>query len=181
MPYPSHPPWLHHSIILGKEYKLWRCKFLQPPITWSLSGPNILLGTLFSNTLSLCSSPNVRDKVSHPYKTTGKNILLYFIICIFLNSRREDKRYWIELKRALPEFNLLLISSWIKFWFVCCCSQIFELCHSFKGCVSYLYVMILGVSDLRMGFGLMTWFTAHLYNLLLHFTYHFMTHYVFSS
>jgi polysaccharide pyruvyl transferase WcaK-like protein len=37
-------------------------------------GPNILLSTLFSNTLSLCSSLNVRDQVSHPYRTTGKII-----------------------------------------------------------------------------------------------------------
>jgi hypothetical protein len=28
--------------------------------------PNILLSTLISNTLSLCSSLNVRDQVSHP-------------------------------------------------------------------------------------------------------------------
>jgi hypothetical protein len=35
-------------------------------------GPNILLSTLFSNTLGLCSSLSVRDQVSHPYKTTGK-------------------------------------------------------------------------------------------------------------
>jgi hypothetical protein len=32
----------------------------------SLFGPNILPSTLFSNTLSLCSSFNVRDQVSHP-------------------------------------------------------------------------------------------------------------------
>jgi hypothetical protein len=32
-------------------------------------GPNILLITLFSNTLSLRSSLNVSDQVSHPYKT----------------------------------------------------------------------------------------------------------------
>jgi hypothetical protein len=44
-------------IILGEEYNLWSsslCNFLQPPITWSLFDPNILLSTLFSNTLSLC-------------------------------------------------------------------------------------------------------------------------------
>jgi hypothetical protein len=39
-------------------------------------GPNILLSTLFSNTLSLCSSVSVTDQVSHPYKTTGKIIML---------------------------------------------------------------------------------------------------------
>jgi hypothetical protein len=41
-------------IILGEEYKLWRsslCSFLQPPLTSSLFGSNILLNTLFSNIL----------------------------------------------------------------------------------------------------------------------------------
>jgi hypothetical protein len=46
----------------------------------SLFGPNILLNTLFSNTLSLRFSLNVIDQVSHPYKTTGKIILL--CICL---------------------------------------------------------------------------------------------------
>jgi len=32
---------------------------------------------MFSNTLSLLSSRNVSDQVSHPYKTTGKIIVLY--------------------------------------------------------------------------------------------------------
>jgi hypothetical protein len=52
--------------ILGEEYKPCSsslCSFLQPPITSSLLGQNILLSTLFSNTLNLCSSLNVRDKV----------------------------------------------------------------------------------------------------------------------
>jgi hypothetical protein len=52
--------------ILGEEYKPCSSSlfsFLQPPVTSSLLGPNILLYTLFSNTLNLCSSLNVRDKV----------------------------------------------------------------------------------------------------------------------
>jgi hypothetical protein len=32
--------------------------------------PDILLSTLFSKTLSLRSSLNLSDQVSHPYKTT---------------------------------------------------------------------------------------------------------------
>jgi hypothetical protein len=32
---------------------------------------------MFSNTLSFLSSRNVNDQVSHPYKTTGKVIVLY--------------------------------------------------------------------------------------------------------
>ena len=66
--------------ILGEEYKSFSsslCNFLHSPITSSLLGPNILLNTMFSNTLSFLSSSNVRDQVSHPYKTTGKIIVLY--------------------------------------------------------------------------------------------------------
>jgi hypothetical protein len=59
-------------ITLGEEYKLWS-SFLQPPVTSSLFGLNILLSTLFSNTLSLCSSLNVRDQVSQSCRTTDKS------------------------------------------------------------------------------------------------------------
>jgi hypothetical protein len=81
-------------IILGEEYKLWSsslCSFLQLPVISSLFGPNILLNTLFSNTLSLCFSLNVRDQV-HAYRTTGKITYSYYIlIFMFLDSRRESK------------------------------------------------------------------------------------------
>jgi hypothetical protein len=67
-------------IILGDEYRVLSsslCSLLHSPVTSSLLRPNILLSTLFSNTLSLCSSITVTDQVSHPYKTTGKIIVLY--------------------------------------------------------------------------------------------------------
>jgi hypothetical protein len=35
---------------------------------------------LFLYTLSLCSSLNVRDQISHPYKTTCKIIVLYILL-----------------------------------------------------------------------------------------------------
>ena len=66
--------------ILGEEYKSFSsslCNLLHSPVTSFLLGPNILLNTLFSNTLSFLSSRRVNDQVSHPYKTTGKIIVLY--------------------------------------------------------------------------------------------------------
>jgi len=49
----------------------------------SLLGSDILLSTLFSNTLSLRSSLSVSNPVSHPYKSTGKIIVLYILIFVF--------------------------------------------------------------------------------------------------
>jgi hypothetical protein len=37
---------------------------------------------------------------------------------MFLDSRREENPFWTEWQQALLEFNLLLIFSWIKFWFI---------------------------------------------------------------
>jgi len=52
--------------------------------------PNVFLSTLFSNTLKLCSSVNVRDGVSHPYKT-GKIMALYIFVFMFLHFNMEEK------------------------------------------------------------------------------------------
>jgi len=46
----------------------------------SFLGENTLLSILFSDTLNLCSSFMMRNEVSHPYKTTGKIIILHILI-----------------------------------------------------------------------------------------------------
>jgi hypothetical protein len=86
-------------ITFGDEYRPLSsslCSLLHSPVASSLLGPNILLSTLSSNTLSLYSSPSVRDQVSHPYKTTGTIIVLYTLIFVFLGSNLEDKRFCTE-------------------------------------------------------------------------------------
>ena len=103
--------------ILGEGYRslnssIW--SFLHSLVTSSLLGPNILLSPLFSNTLSLRSSLNVSDQVSHSYKTTRKIIILYVLIFIFLDSKLDDKRFSSEWL-TFPVVILLLVSSWIEF------------------------------------------------------------------
>jgi hypothetical protein len=72
------------------------CNFFHSPVTSSLFGPKILLSTLFSNTLSLCSSLNVRDQVSQTYRTTGK---LYFC----------NRSFKEEIKIKLGDNSMVLI------------------------------------------------------------------------
>jgi hypothetical protein len=50
------------------------------------------------------------------HKTTLKIIVSYILIFMFLDSRREDKKFWTEWQQALHEFHVVLISSRIKFW-----------------------------------------------------------------
>jgi len=82
--------------ILGEEYKSVSSSLynlLHSPITSSLLGPNIFLYTIFLNTLRFLSSRNVNDQVSHPYKITGKIIILYILIFKFLDSNLQDKTF----------------------------------------------------------------------------------------
>jgi hypothetical protein len=107
-------------IISDEECKLWSslCSFLQPSVVSSHLGWNTRVSTLFSDTLSLRCSLNIRNQVSHPYTAAGRTVVLYILIVTFSHSRREGRRFWNEWQQTLPEFNLLLISLWIGFWSV---------------------------------------------------------------
>ena len=76
-------------IIFGEQYRSLSsslCSFLHSPVTSAILAPNTPLNTLFSNTLSLLSSLNVSDQVSHPYKIRWQNYDLYVLIFRFLDS-----------------------------------------------------------------------------------------------
>ena len=80
---------------LGEEYRSISSSlynFLHSLVTSSLLDTNVLLSTLFSNSLSLRSSLNVNGQVSHPFTTTGKIIVLYISIWNFwiANCKTKD-------------------------------------------------------------------------------------------
>ena len=80
--------------------------------------PNILHSSLFSHTLSLHSSLNVSDQISHPYKTRSKNRVLRILIFVILHNTLEDK------KDSAPndsKYSLTSICTFLpnkKVWFV---------------------------------------------------------------
>jgi hypothetical protein len=82
---------------------------LHSPVTSSALGPNILLRTLFSNILSPFSSLNVRYQVSHPYKATGRIMVLCILTFTFLDSRREDSGTDMNLKILNPHLETAII------------------------------------------------------------------------
>jgi len=114
-----------------------------PSATSSLLGPNILLSTLFSITLNVCSSLRMRNQVSHPYKTPCKNQSLCILIFKFLQRRGEDRRFLTEEQEALSEFNLILISRrqfLLVQFYLYLFLFVLDIClHLFSLCICHVY------------------------------------------
>jgi hypothetical protein len=106
------PPWP----VTGIALLFTSCSFLNPPVTLSLLGPNILPSTLFPNTLNLCYSLNVRDHFSYPYRSAGKIKILYVLIHTFLgNTPTETIQYISISKKADKCFMLQWIAKQLYF------------------------------------------------------------------
>ena len=103
-------------ISFGMEYKPWISflfKFLLSYFTSSLPATDIFLRTLFTHSL------NMTNHVSHQYTATGKIILTYILIIMFLGIKLKDKKFWTKWQQKSPQFSLLWICFCMQFWFVC--------------------------------------------------------------
>jgi hypothetical protein len=126
-------------------YTWWRVQVneashYEPPLTSSPFGPNIIISTLFSITLSLCSSLNVKDQLSHPYITTDKYSIFQFVV--FRQHRIRQKvldKMAASITWIQPLLNFLINQIPICY----CHPQIFELRHVFKLSVCSFHNMIL--------------------------------------
>jgi hypothetical protein len=68
MYFTSNPPSIRHSSYIWQKKKFWSCTlgtFFQHSAALFLFSPNILLSTLFPDTLSLCSSLNYKNQFPH--------------------------------------------------------------------------------------------------------------------
>jgi hypothetical protein len=84
---PSHSSRFYHPQNIGyRSFSPSLCSFLHSPVTSSLLGPNNLLNTLFSNTLSLRSSHSVSDQVSMTDNTRQKMSLDRNILALSCNQ-----------------------------------------------------------------------------------------------
>jgi hypothetical protein len=99
LPYTSPTPrphliWSFEYLMLITDHGAAHCavsrSLLQDP-TFSPSGSSTSLSTPFSGNPRVCSSFNMWDQVSHPYKTTGKVTGLCAVVFILLDSKLKDR------------------------------------------------------------------------------------------
>jgi hypothetical protein len=111
------------------------CSLFHSPATSSHLGPNTLFSTINSNTLTL---PQYERPSFILIQKTGIFIVMYILIFVFLDNKLEDRRFCTETQQAFPGFGLLVMSFWIKFWFVRVVTKYWNCCTLAKGLFSIL-------------------------------------------
>jgi hypothetical protein len=77
MPRRSHASRFYHPKNIGWRYRYALCSFLHSPVTSFPLGPNILLNTLFSNTLSQSSPLHCERPSFTPTQNNKQNYSIF--------------------------------------------------------------------------------------------------------
>jgi len=116
-------PILSHDWPISSSFIiLWGVQVMKPLVTqffWS----NVTFSFLGPN-ICFYESPILKDpqpvyfakceRLSFTQQDTHNSVYWIFI---FLNSQREDERFWSEWHKASPDFSLRLIPACVQFWF----------------------------------------------------------------
>ena len=86
------------------------CSLLQSPVTSCRLCRNTFLSTIFSDTLSVCCSTDVRNQVACWYKAKGNIIFLLIITFLLLDSISDDATRGTMWQQPMPKFNLPIFS-----------------------------------------------------------------------
>jgi hypothetical protein len=99
-PYVLHAPPISHFSILSPQEHLASSTDHSVPLHVVISTSLLLRSSWaqisFSAPYSWKTSTYVTDHVSHPYKTTGRVIVQYMFIFMFLDSKLENRRFRTE-------------------------------------------------------------------------------------
>ncbi|KAJ4448500.1 hypothetical protein ANN_10516 [Periplaneta americana] len=98
----------------GEEYNACSsvlCNFLHSPVTSSLLAPNILLSTLFSDTLNLCSSLKVRSKFHNHTEQPVEKFKYLGATVTNINDTREEIKHRMNMGNACHYSVEKLLSS----------------------------------------------------------------------
>jgi len=87
------------QIIFSEDCRLHQKMFPISPVVSALSDPNISLSTLFSNIHRLRSYFSVRGSAPHLHKTTAKNVFLYILVFVFVETKSEGNRFQTDSSR----------------------------------------------------------------------------------
>lgn len=113
---PSHSPWFEHSYNMRWRVQFWNlklCSFQQPPVTFSLLGPNILLIAPFPNKHNISQNRKYQQCVTSVYlhSTEIIGIRLIYTLIFYRQSAHSQQKKCVGLSTEPLHWNISMCNS----------------------------------------------------------------------